>query len=278
MADPLSIAASVVGVTVPALHGARLLLDDLQKIKDAPETVQRLKDDVRSVDMALTSLQAVKDQDWESLGANVVEESKETITICTTACDRFRADLQHWTRHSEDGKLTLQDRTNVGFLKQGRVKTMSEQLQNCKVTINSVVSVATLYSSIRHTHITEEIKRTISKKQTEINGAIYAADEQLMALENRVEEFKLASDNESVDPSARSHAEALRQLEEERNALNASRKLLDELLSKSQEGAVKKASAENQAGSTTVTFGNQNTGFQSGIINGSFSGISFGGQ
>lgn len=32
MADPLSIAASVVGIAVPALHGARLLLSDIQKI------------------------------------------------------------------------------------------------------------------------------------------------------------------------------------------------------------------------------------------------------
>jgi hypothetical protein len=71
MADPLSIAASVVGATVPALHGARLLLDDLQKINDAPETVNRLKDDVRSVDMALTSLQTVKDEEWESLGKTI---------------------------------------------------------------------------------------------------------------------------------------------------------------------------------------------------------------
>lgn len=109
MADPLSVAASVVSVTVPALHGARLLLGDLQKIKDAPETVQRLKDDVLSIDMALTSLRALKDHDWESLGASVAEESKTTISICTKACDLFRADLQRWTRHSEDGKLTWQD-------------------------------------------------------------------------------------------------------------------------------------------------------------------------
>jgi hypothetical protein len=105
MGDPVTIAASVVGVTVPALHGTRLLLDDLQKIKDAPETVQRLKDDVRSVDMALTSLRAVKGQDWEPLGASVVEEAKTTISICTSACDQFRTDLKRWTRHSEDGKL-----------------------------------------------------------------------------------------------------------------------------------------------------------------------------
>lgn len=71
--------------------------------------------------------------------------------------------------------------------------------------------------------------------------------------------------------------EALRQLEEERKAVNASRKLLDELLSKSQEEAVAKA-AGNQSRATTVTFGNQNSGFQAGIINGGISGINFGGK
>lgn len=144
MADPLSVAASIVGVTVPALHGTRLLLDDLQRINDAPETVKRLQDDVRSVDMALISLQNVKDRVWESLGGIILEESKTTISTCARACDAFRTDLQRWTRHSGDGKLSWQDRTNVGFLKQGRIKTMSERLQNCKVTISTVVSIATL--------------------------------------------------------------------------------------------------------------------------------------
>ena len=144
MADPLSIAASIVGVTVPALHGARLLLDDLQKINDAPETVKRLKDDVRSVDMALTSLQTMEDEAWESLGKTIAEKSKAMISTCTRACDEFRNDLKRWTRHSGNGGLTWQDRANVGFFKQGRIKTMSEQLQNCKVTITSVVCIATL--------------------------------------------------------------------------------------------------------------------------------------
>jgi hypothetical protein len=63
MADPLSIAASVVGVAVPALHGTRLLLDDLQKLKDAPKTVRRLEENVHSVEMALTTLQTVEDRE-----------------------------------------------------------------------------------------------------------------------------------------------------------------------------------------------------------------------
>ncbi|KAL8740319.1 MAG: hypothetical protein Q9190_006964 [Brigantiaea leucoxantha] len=60
---------------------------------------------------------------------------------------------------------------------------MSEQLRNCKLTINSVAGIATLYSSIRHTRITEEIKKTISTKQTEIEGAVTIADKQLIVLE-----------------------------------------------------------------------------------------------
>jgi hypothetical protein len=144
MAEPLSIAASVVGVTVPALHGTRLLLDDIQGIIDAPKAVETLKEDLLSVDMALKSLQAVKDLEWESLGDTVVEQSKATINTCAKACNMFRADLQRWTRHSNEGSLSWQDRANVGFFKQRRIRSTSDQLQTCKISINSVVGIATL--------------------------------------------------------------------------------------------------------------------------------------
>jgi hypothetical protein len=144
MADPLSITASVVGITVPALHGIRLLLEDLQQLKEAPKTVKRLLEDVQSVDTSLKLLRGVEDREWDLLGASVVEESKTTISSCTQACNLFRTDLQYWTRHSEGGKLAWQDRTSVGFFKQGQIKAMAEQLQNCKLSINSVVSIATL--------------------------------------------------------------------------------------------------------------------------------------
>lgn len=296
MADPLSITASIFGVTVPALHGIRLLLDDLQRIKDASEAVKNLKDDILSVDMALTSLQAVKDREWESLGGTVADEAKAAISTCARACDMFRANLQHWTSHSQDGKLSWQDRAKVGFFKQGRIRSMSEQLQSCKITINSVVSIATLcviptchlpgsgdtddltyrYSSIRHTHITEEIKKTISTKQIEITSAIGATDLQLAEVGKRLEELNVVGDIQEEVESTENKADALRQIEEERKALSASRKLLDELLSKVQEDSVVKASTENQNRSTQVTYGSQNSGFQIGISNGPISGISFG--
>lgn len=36
MPNPLSVAASIISITVPALYGTQLLLDNLNKIIDAP--------------------------------------------------------------------------------------------------------------------------------------------------------------------------------------------------------------------------------------------------
>ena len=142
--NPLSITASVVGITVPALHGVRLLLEDLQQLREAPKTITRLLKDVQSVDTSLNLLRGVEEREWDLLGPSVLEESKSTISSCTQACHLFRTDLHRWTRHSKGGKLTFQDRTSVEFFKQRQIKTMSEQLQNCMLLITSVVSVAAL--------------------------------------------------------------------------------------------------------------------------------------
>ncbi|KAK4148914.1 hypothetical protein C8A00DRAFT_19340 [Chaetomidium leptoderma] len=142
--DPLSVTAAVVGVTAPAVHCIHLLLGDLQKIVNAPETLNSLRKDLLFVDQALASVQAVSDAQWKSLGETVVSHSKAVTTTCKESCDSFRAALGRWTRHSEDGKLSLRDRAMVGFIKQGYVKSMSEQLQQCKLTLTSVVCIATL--------------------------------------------------------------------------------------------------------------------------------------
>jgi hypothetical protein len=94
-------------------------------------------------------------------------------------------------------------------------------------------------------------------------------------LENKVKEMNLSDDEEEVAIQAKGKTEALRQLEEEFKGVKASQKLLNELLSKSQEETVAKA-AGNQSVPTTVTFGAQNSGFQAGNINGGVSGITFG--
>jgi cell shape-determining protein MreC len=123
----------------------------------------------------------------------------------------------------------------------------------------------------------------MSLVQAEAKGAVAATDKQLVVLESRMEELDLSSDDDDDDEEAatrKGKAEALQQLEEERKALEASRTLLDELLSKAQEEAVAKASAKVPDSSTTVsnlTFGDQNSGQQIGVAYGGVN-ASFGGR
>lgn len=144
MTDPFSIAAGAVGIIVPALHVTRLLLEDLHELKDAPKTVKRLTEDVRSVDTALKLLQAVENREWDILGASIADHSKTTISSCIQECELFSNNVKRWTTHSEDGKLEWRDRASMGFFKQAQIKAMSEQISNCTLTINSVVGIATL--------------------------------------------------------------------------------------------------------------------------------------
>lgn len=131
------------------------------------------------------------------------------------------------------------------------------------------------YSSIRHTHITEEIRKTISTKEAEISDAITSTDTQLAEVEGALRDICLADGQGQNEGDI---TNAVKQIEEERAALGCSRKLLEELLSKTRDDVIARAASESQKRLTRVTFGNHNSGFQAGIVNGPISGISFGGK
>jgi len=283
MADGLSAAANVVGVAVAALHGTRLLLDDLKDIKDAPKVISALKEDLLSFDAALKAIKGVPDQEWALLG-NVTEQSKSTIKTCTEACESFHADLNRWTRNSDGRLLSWQDRVNVGFFKQNRIKAISQQLQSCKNTIDLVVGQATLcvngylvtakyheiltlalrYSSIRHTHVTEEIKSIISRRGAEITAAISSTEAQLTDVNGISEKLPLEKVEQEAGEEAEDKESAIRALAEECAALQSARKLLEDLLSRMQGDAIAMAANWSQNMPKEVTIRAWNVDFPTG--------------
>ena len=124
----------------------------------------------------------------------------------------------------------------------------------------------------------------ISSRQAEVESAIAVADRQLILWEDKMKDMNPSDDDEEAATVEEGKDKALRQLQEQGEALTASRKLLDELLAQAQEEAVAKAAAGYQSGSTVslsgnVTFGAGNRGMQTGhIAGGNFSGMRFGGQ
>ena len=115
-------------------------------------------------------------------------------------------------------------------------------------------------------------------KEAEITGAIAATDKQLTEVESTLGELHLTDAGQEGAQNVEDKEKALEQVKEEQIALDSSRILLQELLSKAREEVVSRAATESQNRSTQVTFGNQNAGVQIGISNGPISGISFGGK
>ncbi|KAK5684041.1 hypothetical protein LTS10_003905 [Elasticomyces elasticus] len=126
MSDPLSTAAALVGIIVPALHGIRLLAEDVSKIRDAPGAVKGLKRELQSLSSSLEVLKAIEETQWKMLGSQVSQLSKETVSDCTAACGAFQQDLKRWTERSHEGRMSWRDRNNIGFFKEHCVKAMSE--------------------------------------------------------------------------------------------------------------------------------------------------------
>jgi hypothetical protein len=128
------------------------------------------------------------------------------------------------------------------------------------------------YSSIRTSTITEDIKKSISMKEEEISNAISSTDKKLAEAENSL---YIGGTSEEQGQDAADILNTVKQVEEERSGLDSSRKLLEELLLRAKEEAVFKAASEMQSGSTHITFGNLEKGFQIGTNNAAISGINF---
>jgi hypothetical protein len=144
MADPLSVSASVAGLVGLALQGTRRLIDDVNNVRDTPKSLEDLQTDLTSIGASLKSLEAADESQLRLLGEHVYDQSAMAIEKCASACDRFRDDLQCWTKRSRNGKLSWRDKINIGFFKEQRIAAMAKQLQSCKLTLNSVVGTATL--------------------------------------------------------------------------------------------------------------------------------------
>ncbi|KAF2725922.1 hypothetical protein K431DRAFT_259744 [Polychaeton citri CBS 116435] len=267
MADPLSISTGIVSLVVPALHGARLLLTDVHKIIDAPEAIGRLGEDVDSVYANLTVLQNIEAPVWDSLGTVVAEHAKATITSCKLACDTIRLDIQQWTGTSPGENVSWRDRVTVGFFKEHHLRAASSQMQTHKLTLGSLVGTATLYSSLRGSHLTEDLRSGIVSQQNCTVAAIESIQTQVAVVERSLAEVRSSSSESSANEEDVDMEAAIGQIEELMEVLQSSQTLLRELLSKYQTKDIEKVCAANRP--TQITFGRNYRGMQMGINHGS---------
>jgi hypothetical protein len=141
--DPLSITASVVGITTAALQSTRILVKTIDNVKDAPATIKEISADLRAVEFVLQDLKA-KAQDGSS---QVIQGDRiaPAIANCDRACKAFQSQVEQWMKHSKEDKIFWITRWKIGLFGQERIKTFKGQLNDCKSTLNVALTTATLF-------------------------------------------------------------------------------------------------------------------------------------
>jgi hypothetical protein len=132
MADPLSTTASVVGVTTAALQSVQFLVQTIDGVRGAPDTIKSVSTDLCAVQLVLQDLVRTLQDDSSQIVLS--EQIKHAVENC-----------EHWMERSTQDKMFWVDRWKVGLFGLERIKTFRGQLSDCKGTLSVALSTATVY-------------------------------------------------------------------------------------------------------------------------------------
>ncbi|KAF5252544.1 hypothetical protein FANTH_2438 [Fusarium anthophilum] len=136
MPDPVSITVSILGI----VQGVAFLSSTIENIRSSPESIKNIQRQLQHLKPVLTQLAYAVDQkriDTDQFGAEI----KSVLDNCDQACTEFSTSLGHWTRHSSEDETSVLDYTKIGLLRQGRIRLMKDQLDQCIKILNVTLSL-----------------------------------------------------------------------------------------------------------------------------------------
>jgi hypothetical protein len=137
-----------------------------------------------------------------------------------------------------------------------------------------VVTVCS-YTTIRDAANTQEIKEMLSARQAEMTSTILVLDTQISSAERSLALFQPAENGRFNEQDAEDMESAMWAVKEEVAMLRASQEIMRSLIASVQAKLVEGATGGVSNYSTSVSFGDNNRGFQVGTHSGSISHLSF---
>jgi hypothetical protein len=142
--------------------------------------------------------------------------------------------------------------------------------------MHTLLTTLPSYSTIRTTTFTEEIKKELSARHAEMTATISTVDTQVVLAEQSLTQIRLTEEDQTSQEVEEDIEGATWAIEEELAMLRSSQETMRELISSMQAELAERAASGVSASSTSVSFGNNNSGFQAGTISGPVSGLRFG--
>jgi len=145
MADPLSVAASVVGLITAAAQVSQVLTDVISKARHAPDTCRHVRNEVDDIRGVLAQLQlfitGVSMASRSRTSLIMVDQVVVTLAACVTTfseLDAFATSLQSTI------EMTIFDRLHW-VSKEKDIKNMLAKLESHKLSLTLMVTILTWY-------------------------------------------------------------------------------------------------------------------------------------
>ena len=119
----------------------------INAIESAPIEIADLKSGLLATEQVLRGLlDANRDSQLEILPFNPIEALRRTNILCKSACDRFKDEIESWTKRSDSGvSMGWRDRDGFDMLTRRSIKSLCEQLERCRSNVELAVAIATMY-------------------------------------------------------------------------------------------------------------------------------------
>ena len=146
MADPLSIAASVIAVAGLAFSSSKALFELISTIHDAPSVFQDLNQDIAALDQILDALRTSLSVRAATLSEGQVaclQAVKQPLEGCDLACKEFRTKVEGLTDHSRNGRRSLRDGVKLKFQSKS-IEDFQTKIEGWKASLALALDVASL--------------------------------------------------------------------------------------------------------------------------------------
>ncbi|KAL1639164.1 hypothetical protein SLS58_008251 [Diplodia intermedia] len=211
MPDPLSISASIVALS----QVVRTLYDFIDSIKDAPETLTRAGDDLKSAESVLEDLNHYLEsygQTTPALQALTDQKSalNSIIPQFKKLCDGFHKMLNSCVRHSAEGsKLAWSDRVMTS-LKKGNIEKFRAEVSKARQLISLRVDMISL---LQNSLNSEQSNVAIQNFQRKNETTMATVVQQLADLDTTMAKLQELSDesSEAVEKALRDQEAALKE-------------------------------------------------------------------
>jgi hypothetical protein len=141
--DPFSISVGALGITEFALSSITHLRDFIASLADAKEVVQDIASTLEAIQRPLTALEqlGIADNSTYAEAKSDLEKTgvAEAVNKCGQACSNFIKQLQQWTKHSSNTKISLRDRLSIGVWNKERIRTFRTQVQSCQAIVQFAI-------------------------------------------------------------------------------------------------------------------------------------------